>query len=165
MNRMGLWISLKNYKMEVKQKAPDFALKDNHGNLIRLRDFKGSYVVLYFYPKDMTPGCTTEACDLRDNYERLKGKNVAILGVSMDDRDSHENFRKRYSLPFPLLCDMEGEVVRKYGVFQRKSFFGKKVYGIKRTTFIIDTQGRIHSIIKDVDVKNHAQQIINALHE
>ena len=143
----------------------DFSLKNEKGKNVSLNDFKGKFLALYFYPKDMTSGCTDEACNLRDNYEKLKKENIEIVGISMDDELSHNNFKEMHALPFQLLCDTTGEVSKKYGVYKKKSFFWKKASGIKRTTFIISPEGEIKKVIKDVDVKNHADQIINAVKE
>ena len=143
----------------------DFSLKNENGKDVSLNDFKGKFLALYFYPKDMTSGCTDEACNLRDNYEKLKKENIEIVGVSMDDELSHNEFKKMHTLPFQLLCDVNGEVSKKYGVYEQKSFFGKKSSGIKRTTFIINPNGEIKKVIKNVDVKNHAEQIINSVKE
>ena len=144
-------------------KAPDFELIDTNGNKVRLSGFMGKDIVLYFYPKDNTPGCTREACNLRDNFSSLKNKNIVILGISLDNQESHKKFTKKYSLPFPLLSDTKAEVAEKYGVYRKKLFFGKSLLGIKRTTFLIDKNGLIKHIFDSVDVNNHTQQILEAL--
>src|SRR3989338_21343 len=124
--------------LSIGDKAPEFELKDTSGNLIKLSSFKGKYLVLYFYPKDDTPGCTKEACNLRDNLSLLKKNNVEVIGVSLDDMDSHKKFMAKYTLPFTLLCDTGAEVSKKYGVYVQKSMYGKKFWGIARTTFLIN---------------------------
>jgi len=149
--------------MNVHDKAPDFELYDSDGNIISLKNYKGKFVVLYFYPKDMTSGCTKEACNLRDNYEILHRNNIVVLGVSTDDEESHKKFRDMHSLPFPLLCDTDGKISEKYGVYKKKSFLGKSSFGIERTTFIIDLKGMIHSVITKVDVENHNEQILKSI--
>ena len=149
--------------LNIGDKAPEFELKDTSGNLIKLSSFKGKYLVLYFYPKDDTPGCTKEACNIRDNLSLLKNKKIAILGVSLDNQQSHQKFTNKYNLNFPLLSDESAEVSKKYGVYKKKLFFGKSLRGIKRTTFLINPQGSIEHIFKTVDVNNHAQQILDIL--
>ena len=136
-------------------KAPSFSLKDGNGNIVRLYDFKK--VLLYFYPRDDTPGCTSEACNLRDNFPKLKG--ITVIGVSMDTSESHKKFAEKYSLPFPLLADTTGDVCRKYSVYVQKNMYGKKYWGIKRTSFLIEN-GKIMHVFDKVDVNNHAQQVL-----
>jgi|SRR3989344_277714 len=143
--------------------APDFALDDADGNKISLKGLKGKYIALYFYPKDDTPGCTKEACNLRDNLGILRKNNVEVIGVSLDDMDSHKKFMAKYTLPFTLLCDTGAEVSKKYGVYVQKSMYGKKFWGIARTTFLINPQGKIRKIFRDVDVEHHSQQILDAI--
>ena len=149
----------------INEEAPVFELKDSNGNLRKLSDYKGKFLALYFYPKDMTPGCTTQACNIRDNFSKLKKKSIEILGISLDIKDSHKKFTEKYTLPFPLLSDTNGTVSKKYGVYKQKTLFGKKFFEIKRTTFIINPKGKIHSIIKTVDVSDHSNQIINAINQ
>ena len=149
--------------LKIGDTVPPFELPDQDGKMQKLSDYRGQYVVLYFYLKDDTPGCTKQACNIRDNFNRLKQNKIEILGISLDKEDSHKKFTDKYSLPFPLLSDIEGIVSKKYGVYKEKSFFGKKFFGIKRTTFIINPEGKIYSIIKTVDVNNHSDQIINAI--
>ena len=151
--------------MKINDKAPEFALKDTNGKIFRLKDFKGKYIALYFYPKDMTPGCTKEACNLRDNYSELLKRNITIIGISVDNMESHDKFRKKYSLQFKLLCDTDGSVSKIYGVYKKQSFLGKTYYGIKRTTFIINKERKIHAIITNVDVDKHADQIIGVIND
>ena len=143
--------------------APQFSSKDQNGNTISLSDFLGKKVVLYFYPKDNTPGCTAEACDFRDNYQSLKAKGFEILGVSTDDEKSHKKFEEKFELPFTLLADTEKDIVEKYGVWVEKSMYGKKYMGIDRKTFVIDEQGKILTIIQKVDTKNATEQLLTAI--
>lgn len=146
-------------KLNQCDKAPNFALNDQTGKTVKLSDFRGKKVILYFYPKDDTPGCTREACNLRDNHKELKKKFI-VLGVSMDPQESHRKFTDKYGLPFPLLADTKGEICRKYGVYIQKNMYGRKYWGIKRTTFMIDENGKIERIISNVDVDGHAEQIL-----
>lgn len=141
-------------------KAPEFTTKDQDGKIISLADFKGKKVVLYFYPKDDTPGCTAESCNLRDNYQVLKKQGYEVLGVSADDEKSHRKFADKFQLPFRLLADTDKEIINKYGVWGEKKFMGRKFMGILRTTFLIDENGIIKEIISDVKTKNHTEQII-----
>lgn len=141
--------------------APAFNAKDQDGNLISLEDFKGKKLVLYFYPKDNTPGCTAQACDLRDNYDRMLKAGYAVLGVSVDSEKSHKKFIEEFSLPFPLLADTDHAVVEAYGVWVEKSMYGRTYMGTARTTFIIDENGKIEDIISKVKTKTHAEQILN----
>ena len=141
-------------------KAPTFSLKNQDGETIKLSDFLGKRVLLYFYPRDDTPGCTSEACNLRDNHGTLS-RNLVVLGISMDTTQSpHKKFADKYKLPFPLLSD-SGEVCKKYGVYVQKNMYGKKYWGIKRTSFIIDENGKIAKIFDKVDVDNHAEQVMD----
>ena len=141
-------------------KAPDFKCEDQNGKIVSLKDYKGKKLVLYFYPKDNTPGCTVEACNLRDNYATLKKKGFAILGVSADDDKKHLKFIEKYDLPFPLLADVELKVIKAYDVWGEKKFMGKTYDGIIRTTFLIDEKGKIEKVITAVATKNHAEQIL-----
>ena len=149
--------------LQVGNKAPAFEAKDQNGNLLKLSDFKGKKVVLYFYPKDDTPGCTAQACSLRDNYDALLAKGYVVLGVSVDDEKAHQKFIKKYDLPFPLLADTDHALVEAYGVWIEKSMYGKTYMGTARTTFIIDEQGVIEQIIGKVDTKNHAFQVLGGV--
>jgi thioredoxin-dependent peroxiredoxin len=142
-------------------KAPLFEGVDQNGKVIKLSDFKGKKVVLYFYPKDNTPGCTAEACSLRDNYDPLIKQGFAVIGVSMDSEKSHKNFAEKYSLPFPLIADTSKNIIENYGVWKEKRLYGKSFLGIARTTFIIDEDGVIEKIITKVETKDHASQILN----
>ena len=140
--------------------APDFTAPDQNGNPISLHDFKGQKVVLYFYPKDDTPGCTAQACNLRDNIAGLKAKGIAVLGLSVDSSKKHKKFEEKYDLPFPLIADDEKKVVEQYGVWGEKKFMGKTYMGTNRVTFLIDEEGNIAHIIEKVDTKDHTAQIL-----
>lgn len=140
--------------------APSFKLKSDDGKTYSLSDYNGKKeVVLYFYPKDDTPGCTKEACSFRDNLSSLNKVGVQVLGVSMDDVDSHGKFREKYSLNFPLLADTDGKVSKEYGVYKLKNNYGKKYWGIERSTFVIDTEGRIKKAIRRVQVDGHVDEV------
>jgi len=145
------------------QKAPSFVLLDDNGQKVSLNDFKGQKVVLYFYPKDDTPGCTTEACSFRDEGKIFKKKGAVILGVSPDSSASHAKFKIKFKLTFPLLSDSEKSVVQAYGVWKEKSMYGRKYMGVERTTFIIDGDGRIAKIFPKVRVPGHSAEILEAL--
>jgi peroxiredoxin Q/BCP len=140
--------------------APVFSGIDQDGKSINLNDFKGKKVVLYFYPKDSTPGCTAQACDLRDNYDSLLAKGYIVVGVSADNQKSHQKFIEKHSLPFPLIADVEKEIIKAYGVWGPKKFMGKTYDGIHRTTFVISEDGKIEEIIDKVKTKEHAKQIL-----
>ncbi len=141
-------------------KAPDFQSQDQDGNPVKLSDFNGKKLVLFFYPKASTPGCTTQACNLRDNWEVFKERGYEILGVSADSKKKQQKFKENYSLPFPLLADEKKEVINAYGVWGPKKFMGKEYDGIHRTTFIIDEEGKIEDVIGKVKTKEHASQIL-----
>jgi peroxiredoxin Q/BCP len=142
-------------------KAPDFTAKDQNGNTVSLSDYKGKNVILYFYPKDDTPGCTAESCDFRDNYQSLLSKGYEVIGVSTDDEKSHKKFETKYSLPFTLIADSEKAIVEAYGVWVEKNMYGKQYMGTARTTFIIDGDGTIQHVISKVDTKNSSQQVLD----
>ncbi|NVN94185.1 MAG: thioredoxin-dependent thiol peroxidase [Bacteroidetes bacterium] len=144
-------------------KAPDIKAKDQFGNTIDLTDFNGSKVILYFYPKDNTPGCSAEACNLRDNYQDLINKGFKIIGVSADDEILHQSFTEKFSLPFPLIPDTEKKIILDYDVWGEKKFMGKTYFGIHRITFVIDENGVILKIFTKVDTKNHTTQILKEL--
>lgn len=146
-----------------RSKAPDFSLLADDGEKVSLADLRGKKVVLYFYPKDDTPGCTTEACGFRDNWNALKRKGAVVLGVSKDDAASHVRFKERYDLPFTLLSDPDGSTLGKYGVWQEKSLYGKTYWGIARTTFVIDEQGKIAKVFAKVRPVGHAAEVLAAL--
>ena len=146
--------------LKVGDKAPDFSVNDQSGNPVQLSDFKGKKVVLYFYPKDNTPGCTAEACNLRDNYTALQKAGYVVLGVSSDDEKSHQKFIDKFELPFPLLADTGKEIHEKYGTWIEKSMYGRKYMGTARVTFIIDENGKIEEIIEKVKTNDHTAQIL-----
>ena len=150
----------------VGKKAPAFTLKDTDGNKVSLnKDIVGRRAVIYFYPKDDTPGCTKQACSLQADLGRLKRKKIAVYGISPDDAESHARFRDKYGLRFPLLSDPGHKVAEKYGAWGEKNLYGRKSFGIKRTTFLLDSDGRIEHIFKRPDVKRHAEQILEKLDE
>ncbi|WP_443939941.1 thioredoxin-dependent thiol peroxidase [Pedobacter sp. MW01-1-1] len=143
--------------------APAFTSKDQSGIDISLKDYLGKKVILFFYPKDNTPGCTAEACSFRDNHQLLLEKGMVVLGVSVDDEKSHQKFITKHNLPFPLIADTDLKIVNDYGVWAEKNMYGKKYMGTVRTTFIIDEEGKIAHIIKKVDTKNSSQQVMDVL--
>ena len=147
--------------LKAGDKAPNFTSKDQNGEEVSLANFKGKIVILYFYPKDDTPGCTAEACDFRDNYQSLIGKGYEVIGVSTDDSKSHKKFETKYSLPFPLIADEDKSINEAYGVWAEKNNYGKKYMGTVRTTFIIDADGIIKQVIEKVDTKNASQQVLD----
>ena len=148
---------------DVGDPAPDFALPSDDGRTITLKDLRGKKVVLYFYPKDDTSGCTKEACAFRDNLVRVTSKGAVVLGVSRDDLRSHGKFRAKYHLNFPLLSDENGGVTQAYGVWQKKTNYGREYWGIVRTTFLIDEAGRIARVWPKVKVEGHADEVLAAL--
>jgi len=147
--------------LEKGTKAPDFTANDQQGNSVSLSMFAGRKVVLYFYPKDDTPGCTKEACSLRDQYDEMIDKGFVVIGVSPDDERSHTKFAEKYSLPFPLLADPEMKIIKSYGVWGVKKMYGKEYEGLLRTTFVIDEMGVIEEVIEKVKTDDHANQILN----
>ncbi|MFC5190587.1 thioredoxin-dependent thiol peroxidase [Algoriphagus aquatilis] len=146
--------------LEVGQLAPEFEAKIETGATIKLSDYRGKKVVLYFYPKDATPGCTAQACNLRDNYDALLSAGYVVLGISSDDEKSHKKFIEKQSLPFPLIADTDLKVHEAYGTWVEKSMYGRKYMGTARTTFVIDEEGKIAEVIEKVDTKNHTAQIL-----
>ena len=146
--------------LQIGDPAPAFATTDQNGNTVELADFQGKKVVLYFYPKDDTPGCTAQACSLRDSYDAMLARGYVVLGVSVDDEKSHKKFANKYNLPFPLLADTNHALVEAYGVWVEKSMYGKTYMGTARTTFVIDERGVIQEIISKIDTKNHAEQVL-----
>ena len=150
-------------ELEEGMAAPDFVLKDQDGKTIHLYDLRGKQVVLYFYPKDDTPGCTTEACSFRDNEKILKDAGAVVLGVSLDDGRSHQKFIKKYDLNFPLLVDEDAKVSRQYGVYKRKSLFAKLFWGIERSSFVIGQDGKLKKIFRRVKVKGHTEEVLAVL--
>ena len=151
--------------LKVGDKAPAFKLKNQDGETTSLSDLKGKPVVLYFYPKDDTPGCTKEACNFRDEFPKFGKMKAEIIGISTDSVDSHKKFTDKYKLPFNLLADEKKEIVEKYGVWKEKNMYGRKYMGIERTTFIIDANGKISKIFPKVKVDDHNQEVMDALKE
>lgn len=151
--------------IDIGNPAPEFSLPATGGKTISLAELKGQIVVLYFYPKDDTPGCTTEACDFRDNFNTLKSQGVTVLGLSKDSISSHEKFKEKYGLNFDLLSDTDGAVINAYGSWVEKSMYGKKYMGIDRSTFLIDTNGKLQKIWRKVSVTKHVADVMNAVKE
>jgi peroxiredoxin Q/BCP len=149
--------------LKIGARAPDFSGADQNGKTVRLADFKGSKVVLYFYPKDMTPGCTVEACAFRDGFGAIKKKGAVVLGVSKDGAVSHKKFIEKYELPFSLLADESGEIVKAYGAWGEKSMYGKKYMGILRITYVIGADGRVAAVFPKVKPAVHAEEVLAAL--
>lgn len=150
-------------ELQVGDIAPDFSLESDTGQKASLKDFRGKKVVLYFYPKDDTPGCTKEACNFRDSLNSITSKDAVVLGVSMDNVSSHKKFREKYLLNFPLLSDPSGKVTRAYGVYKQKNMYGFIRWGIERSTFIIDEEGKIAKIWRKVKVDGHKDEVLQAL--
>jgi len=150
-------------ELKIGDKAPAFSLKTERGDPVSLKSLKGKRVVLYFYPKDDTPGCTKEACGFRDSITSIGNADAVVLGVSMDDADSHLKFIKKYGLPFPLLCDEDGTLSKAYGVYKKKNMYGKTYWGIERSTFIIDEAGKLKAIFRKVKVDGHVAEVQAAL--
>lgn len=150
--------------MNIGDKALDFTLEDKDGNKVSLSDFRGKKVILYFYPKDSTPGCTKQACSFRDNYAIIQEKNAVVIGISKDGAKSHEKFTAKHELPFILLSDPDIEVIQRYGIWKEKKMYGKSFLGVVRTTFLIDEEGTIVDIIegKKLKVATHAEDILNS---
>ncbi|MBW8241564.1 thioredoxin-dependent thiol peroxidase [Muricauda oceani] len=146
--------------LKVGDKVPDFSAKDQDGNTINLSDYKGKKLVVFFYPKANTPGCTAEACNLRDNYKELQGEGYELLGVSADSEKKQSNFKNKYEFPFPLLADEDHTVINTFGVWGPKKFMGREYDGIHRTTFVIDEEGKVENVIEKVKTKDHAAQIL-----
>src|SRR5437868_42073 len=151
--------------MKVGQKAPNFSAKDDTGNTVKLSDYKGKKVVLYFYPKDDTPGCTKEACSFRDESAAIKKLGAIVLGVSADSVESHKKFKTKFELNFPLLADTDRKVIEDYGVWKEKSMYGRKYMGIERTTYIIGKDGKVTHIFPKVKVAAHTDEVLKALAE
>jgi peroxiredoxin Q/BCP len=149
--------------LSVGSKAPPFTLNDAEGNKVKLSDFKGRKVVLYFYPKDLTPGCTVEACAFRDDISAIKKLGAVVLGVSADNEKTHQKFTARHNLNFPLLADVDHEVSEKYGAWQEKSMYGRKYWGIARITYIIDENGKIAKIYEKVKPAGHSEEVVEAI--
>ncbi|HXL02280.1 MAG TPA: thioredoxin-dependent thiol peroxidase [Candidatus Atribacteria bacterium] len=151
-------------ELKIGMKAPDFTLPDSQGNDVSLSNFIGKNVILYFYPKDNSGGCTAEAIDFRDNYEKIEKTNTVVIGISKDSAKSHLNFAHKYNLPFILLSDKEGKVCELYGVWKEKKLYGRTYMGIERTTFLINQQGFIMKIFPRVKVKGHVEEIVEDLY-
>ncbi|MDJ1501319.1 thioredoxin-dependent thiol peroxidase [Xanthocytophaga agilis] len=147
-------------KLNIGDEAPDFVSKDQNGNPFKLSDYRGKKVVLYFYPKDDTSGCTAQACNLNENLSALEAAGYQVIGVSVDNEKSHKKFITKYELKFPLVADTDKQVVEQYDVWKEKSMYGRKYMGTMRTTFLIDEKGIISDIIEKVDTKNHSAQIL-----
>lgn len=149
--------------LKIGDRIPDLLGYDQNGQEVKSKDYFGKKIALYFYPKDNTPGCTAQACSLRDGYQHLQTAGYVVIGVSMDNKESHQNFIEKYSLPFPLISDVDKQLIQEFGVSQEKNNFGKKYMGIVRTTFLIDEEGIIQNVIegRGVDTKNHSDQILN----
>ena len=144
----------------IGEKAPNFKGVDQDGNKVSLSDFKGKKVILYFYPKDNTPGCTAQACNLRDNYDTLFEKGFQVIGISTDTVDSHKKFETKFDLPFPLIADPDKKIVNEYGVWGKKKFMGRTFDGTHRTTFLIDEKGIVRDVITKPKTKEHTEQIL-----
>jgi peroxiredoxin Q/BCP len=149
--------------VKIGEKAPDFKLASGDGQMLSLKDLKGKKIVLYFYPKDDTPGCTKEACSFEENSAALKKKDAVVIGVSADSPDSHAKFAEKYGLSFPLLSDEKREIIKLYDVWKEKSLYGKKYFGIERTTFVIDESGVIRQIFNKVKVDGHTDEVLAVL--
>lgn len=150
-------------KLNIGDKAPDFNGIDETGATIKLNDFKGKNLILYFYPKDNTPGCTNEACDLRDNYNMWLEKGYTVIGVSPDSEQSHQKFKGKYDLPFPLISDTEKVIIKEFGAWGLKKLYGREYEGLLRTTFVIDGDGIITNIFTKVKTKDHTNQILESI--
>jgi len=149
-------------KLKEGDKAPDFAVPDAEGKMVRLKDLRGKKVVLYFYPKDDTPGCTKEACSFRDSFAAFKRRGIEVLGVSLDNEKSHQKFAQKYGLPFRLLADTERSVSEAYGTYGEKKFMGRTYMGNNRMTFLIDEKGKIKKIFSKVKPEDHAEEVLQA---
>lgn len=149
--------------VSIGEKAPELRLTDAEGRAVKLSGFKGKRVVLYFYPRDLTPGCTREACAFRDDLAEYERRNAVVIGVSTDDAASHKRFREKYDLRFQLMTDADHETAESYGAWQQKNMYGRKIWGIKRMTFIIDERGRIAHIFNKVNPSDHSREVLDAL--
>lgn len=150
-------------ELVIGDQAPELGIPDQDGRVVTLQQLRGKQVVLYFYPKDDTPGCTKESCDFRDTEAQIMRAGGTIIGISLDSQESHQKFIKKFGLPFPLLSDEDARVSKAYGVYKQKNMYGKKYWGIERSTFIIDPEGRIKAIFRKVKVDGHADQVLAAL--
>jgi len=151
--------------VKIGDKVPDIKVKDMNGKDVSLKDFKGKRLVVYFYPKDDTPGCTAEACSFRDNHEKIEKMGVKVIGISTDSIESHKKFAGKHNLPFTLLSDSEHKLAEAFGVWKLKNFMGKKFFGIERTTFVIDENGKIAYIFEKVKPQGHAEEVIDVLNK
>lgn len=151
--------------VEIEKEAPDFTLKSSYGRDVSLKDYIGKKVVLYFYPKDNTPGCTKEACQFRDNIDVIEKNDAVVIGISLDDSESHKKFIEKFNLPFVLLSDPDAKVSTEYGVYKEKNMYGKKKMGIERSTFVIDRKGIVKKIFRKVKVDGHVGEILKVLEE
>jgi thioredoxin-dependent peroxiredoxin len=149
--------------LTVGMMAPEFSLPSTLGRKVTLNEFRGKRVILYFYPKDDTPGCTMEACAFRDHLPRIVSKDAVVLGISLDDELSHQRFAQKYNLPFPLLSDVDAAVSRQYGTYKEKNLYGRSYWGIERTTFVIDREGRVENVFRRVKVEGHAEEVMATL--
>ncbi len=149
--------------LTVGMMAPEFSLPSTMGRKVSLSEFRGKRVILYFYPKDDTPGCTMEACAFRDHLPRIQAKDAVVLGISLDDELSHQRFAQKYNLPFPLLSDVDAAVSRQYGTYKEKNLYGRTYWGIERTTFVIDREGRVENVFRRVKVEGHAEEVMATL--
>ncbi len=150
-------------ELQVGSPAPDFECADQNGKIVRLSDFKGRSLVLYFYPKDDTPGCTKEACSFKDHHKQFETIGAAVLGVSLDEGESHQKFIKKFDLNFPLLCDVDAKVSRAYGVYKKKNLYARLFWGIERSTFVIGPDGSLKKIFRKVKVDGHTEEVFQAL--
>ncbi len=149
--------------LTVGMEAPAFSLPSTLGRKVTLAEFRGTRVVLYFYPKDDTPGCTMEACAFRDNMSRITSKDAVVLGISLDDELSHQRFAQKYNLQFPLLSDVDASICRRYGTYKEKSLYGRSFWGVERTTFVIDREGKVENVFRRVKVEGHADEVLATL--
>jgi thioredoxin-dependent peroxiredoxin len=152
-------------KLKEGDKAPDFTVRDGEGKTVRLKDLRGTKVVLYFYPKDDTPGCTKEACSFRDSFARFKQRGIEVLGVSLDSEAKHKKFAQKYDLPFRLLADTDRAISERFGTYGEKKFMGRTYMGVNRMTFLIDEKGKIKKIFIKVKPENHAAEVLAAFDE
>ncbi len=150
-------------ELAIGNKAPELSIPDQHGKIVTLNSFKGKQVVLYFYPKDDTPGCTKESCDFRDVESQILRAGGVIVGVSLDGKESHQKFTKKFGLPFALLSDEDATISKAYGVYKEKNMYGRKHWGIERSTFVIDAEGKLKAIFRKVKVDGHADEVLTAL--
>ena len=148
--------------LSIGDEIPDFSLKDADGNMVKKSDFKGKKYVVYFYPKDFTPGCTTEAAEFARDYKKFKSAGIEIIGISKDDVDSHKKFGEKMSVPFILLSDMETEVAKKFGVWGKKQFMGREYMGVNRSTFLVNEKGKIFKVFEKVKPAGHAQEVLES---